>query len=112
MGVKTDLCRIKADYDVEGTGAMDMGVLAGKRLDVPVGERSLAGLAARLLRRHLPKDGVRTSDWEQCPLADKQVPCADGRSYLKFRNSDHLLRFRKTSPTNPLYSASGTICWA
>jgi ribonuclease D len=92
VGVKADLCRLKADYDVEGTGAMDVGVLAGKHLGVPVGERSLAGLVARLLRRHLPKDGVRTSDWEQCPLSDKQVTCAGGRSCLKFGNTAHRLR--------------------
>lgn len=52
---------------------MDVGSLAGQHLGVPSGERSLAGLTARLLKRHLNKDGVRTSDWEQSPLTDKQV---------------------------------------
>lgn len=73
MGVHADLTRIRKDYGVDGTGAMDVGMLAGQHLDVPSGERSLAGLVARLLKRELTKDGVRTSDWEKCPLTDTQV---------------------------------------
>lgn len=78
MGVSGDLSRIKTDYGVDGTGAVDVGALAGQHLGVPHGQRSLGSLTASLLRRDLLKDGVRTSDWEASPLSDKQVlvrPC-------------------------------------
>ncbi|CAN0254930.1 unnamed protein product, partial [Scytosiphon promiscuus] len=73
VGVAGDLGRIKTDYDVDGTGAVDVGALAGQHLGVPIGERSLGGLTASFLRRRLKKDGVRTSDWEASPLSDEQV---------------------------------------
>lgn len=73
VSVQVDFIRLEADCSVDGTGAMDLGVLAGEHLGVPNGQRSLAGLAARLLNRHLTKDGVRTSDWEQFPLTPNQV---------------------------------------
>lgn len=81
MGVGADLERIKADYGVDGTGAVDVGALAGQQLGVPVGERSLARLVATCLRRHLKKDGVRTSDWEHSPLSDEQVGCDAWRTF-------------------------------
>lgn len=54
-----DVGRIKADYGVNGTGAVGIGVLAGKHLRVSVGERSLATLVASLLSRLLMKGSVR-----------------------------------------------------
>lgn len=73
VGVSADLTRIKTDYGVEGTGAVDVGVLAGQHLGVPMGQRSLSCLVASLLGRDLAKGGVRTSDWEKCPLSIEQV---------------------------------------
>lgn len=68
MGVSADLARIKTDYGVDSMGAVDVGVLTGQHLGVPIGQRSLSGLVASLLGRDLAKGGVRTSDWERCPL--------------------------------------------
>lgn len=73
VGVTADIGRIKADYGVNGTGAVDIGVLAGKHLGVSVGERSLAALVASLLFRLLMKGSVRMSDWEQEALSLEQV---------------------------------------
>ena len=68
-----DIGRIKTDYGVDGTGAVDVGVLAGKHLGVPMGERSLATLVACSLFRLLLKGSVRTGDWEQEVLSMEQV---------------------------------------
>lgn len=68
-----DITGVKDDYGVDGTGAVVVGVLAGKRYGVAVGNRSLAALAANLLGRHLAKGAVHVGDWERTPLSDEQV---------------------------------------
>ncbi|CAM9783090.1 unnamed protein product, partial [Laminaria digitata] len=73
VGATADIGRIKTDFGVNGTGAVDVGVLAGKHLGVAVGERSLAALVASLLSRLLFKGSVRTSDWEQETLSPEQI---------------------------------------
>lgn len=88
--MNADISRIKHDYGVEGTGAVDVGVLAGKHIGVASGNRSLAALVAHFLRRQLAKGSVRVGDWEKTPLSIEQVSfiitlvlkCCDNSSCL------------------------------
>ncbi|CAN0207107.1 unnamed protein product, partial [Ectocarpus sp. 4 AP-2014] len=69
--------------------------------------------------RHLPKDGVRTSDWEQCPLTDKQVRYAGLDAYAAVLLVRHVMErrnpvFRLEPPdygsTVRLYTGTNTRC--
>lgn len=72
VSVRSDLTHLCDSYGVKGTGAVDVGQLAGRHLGIKVGARSLKALIATLLHRLLPKGGVRTSNWETV-LTDEQV---------------------------------------
>lgn len=71
--MNADIRRIKQDYRVEGTGAVGVGVLAGKHIGVASGNRSLAALVVHFFQRQLAKRSVRVGDWEKTPLSIEQV---------------------------------------
>lgn len=81
--MRSDLTHLCDSYGVKGTGAVDVGQLAGRHLGVKVGARSLKALTATLLHRLLPKGGVRTSNWETV-LTDEQVQYFFPRSLRLF----------------------------
>ncbi|CAN0564874.1 unnamed protein product, partial [Laminaria digitata] len=82
VAVNADIGRVKHDYGVDGTGGVDVGVLAGKHVGVAAGNRSLAALAVHFLRRQLAKGSVRVGDWEKAPLSDEQADYAGLDSYV------------------------------
>ncbi|CAN0521438.1 unnamed protein product, partial [Laminaria digitata] len=100
VAIKTDATHIYSDYGVEVVNTVDLRSLAKSNL-VATSSRSLAGITACLLGKHLPKDAVRFSRWASFPLSDAQRDYACMDAYVSVLLYETILDFK-----DPIASAA------